>query len=802
MFNHLLKSTIRQFKKHLNANIINCVGLILGFTCFIFILLYTDFEMNYDNFHNDSNLIYRISTNELSEDGITEKATTNSRLRAVLKSKFPTSNVIRMDRLKGVFSLLNSELNLKQDDIFFVDSAFFNLFNFRLEKGDVNQALIKPNSIIISQKMAGYFFPNQNPLNQQIIYDKEHALTVTGVLADLPQNTHLKFTSLISFSSLQQIASHRLRSWDWPPMYTYIKFDQNPDQTQLAQVLATVVKNNYPKWQQNRTLIAQSARDIHLHSKRQNEIKENSNILMIYIIIAIGLFTLISACFNFMNFSIARSLKRAREVGIRKVIGADKRHIVTQFIGENLLVILATMLLAFILILIALPMMNQIFQTQFSFADFFQLRILIIIGLAVIFTSFLSGFYPAFYASSLQPIESIKGQLSSRKVATRLKKILVIIQFGLSAVFIITATTIDRQLDYLNEKDIGYDKQLLINIPLEEYESQIQFETFKRMIKVNPNIINITASTTVPMAENPINWPVIPDGYTIENRLNFDELGVDFDFIETYKAKIISGRNFSKEFPSDREQAFILNEAAVRKLGWSNPINKKFAVEINDPDTHKDIVKQGKVIGVIQDIHIKSLYNPVQPLYLHIVKPSYYIDYFTVRIKKVAISETLAFIKEKWDIFSPNRPFDYSFLEQRIEATYTNENNLSTFVYSYSWISIFIAVIGLFSIATISSEQRSKEFAIRKVIGAKTSQILSLIVNEFVLLIIIANLISIPIAYKWSQTWLFTFAYHIEIDWSIFILTAAVLILITLLAISTQSMRAARALPITALKFE
>ncbi len=726
MLKNYFKIAFRNLARFKIYSFINIAGLAVGMAVSILIILYIQEELSYDKFHKNADRIYRLSREWFNEDGTSSLhlARVAPPIGPLLKNDFPNTieEVTRVISDYSTFLRVDNK-TFVEDKFFWAEDNFFKIFSFKMIKGNPETALKDPYSVVLTESMAKKYFGNEDPIGKTILYERQNNLKVTGVIEDVPENSHFKFDFLGSFITLNDYigVENLTTNWGSNNYVTYLLLPKNFPASELEKQFPSFLDKHLTQiYTQERgtppsvkpskvnQLHLWKLTDIHLHSHLTTELEENGDINDVYIFSIIALFILLIACINFMNLATARSAKRAREIGMRKVLGAYKKQLMLQFIGESLMISFIAMLIAVVIVEAALPFFNNFIDKHLSL-NYFGNPIVIIglLGLTLI-VGLISGSYPAFLLSSFSTIKVLKGNNSSSRKST-FRTVLVVAQFTISIVLIICMGIVYSQMQYFKNKDLGYDKNRIVILPSNQ-DMRKNIESVKSQLFENPNILNVTSSRLVPsdMLLNSWGGQLVGGDETIplNFRLAVDE--VDYDFIKTYGLQLIAGRDFSREFGTDDTAAFILNEAAVKQLGW-NPreaIGKKMIYG----------QREGQVIGVINNFNFESLHNKIVPIILLISKTGN--SQFSVKISGKDISGTLGFLKRKWTELRPDYPFEYTFLESQLDELYTPEKKLGEIFGVFSLLAVIIACLGLFGLASFAAEQRTKEIGIRKVLGA------------------------------------------------------------------------------------
>lgn len=792
----------RNLMRNKFYSFINIFGLVIGIACFTLITLFVVDEWSYDKFHSKADRIYRV-VGKLETDGQGERSSSCTfPLAAAMKNDYGhlIEKVVRFFNFQEQSHTLQVEdIKFNEKRTFFVDSTLFDVFDFPLIKGNPVTALANPNSIIITQELAKKYFGDKDPLGKFIKYDGGVQLMVTGILADIPEQTHIHFDALISFSSLRQILDPNIQSknWVWNPCWTYILLKPNVNPAEIERDFPNFIQKYYPDFIKNQAGHSlQPLTAIHLTSNLDYEIEANSSKSSIYIFAAIGIFILLIACINFTNLATARSATRAKEVGIRKVVGAHNSNLITQFLIESVLMGLIAVVVALGLVEILLPFFNS-FSEKTLRLDFKNIPLLlpgiIFIGLL---SGLFSGLYPAFFLSSFLPVKVLKGQFKNSRAGQIIRKSLVIGQFAISVILIICTGIIYKQLKFMQNADTGFNREQVLVLPV-RINMFAQVKPFVDEIKKNKEIINVATMNDI-IGERHNTHEFNYEGMKPDDWIYFPALMVNETFIETFDIKLLAGRGFSKEFATDDSLAVIINESMVKHLNWGTPENA-LGKQFYTP-TGKE-----KVIGVVKDFNFESLVNDVGPFVLDIPsrkQRAIWIKHLAIRIGKNNPQATINFIENKWKEFVKDYPLEYYFLKDDLKQLYKAQENLSKLVAYFSVLAIFIACLGLFALADYTAQQRKKEIGIRKVLGASTSGLARLLSLDFLKLIVIANLIAFPLSFYLMKWWLQGFAFKTSISVSIFLLAGILTSFIALATVITQAVKASLSNPVLVLKYE
>ncbi|MGD8538474.1 MAG: ABC transporter permease [Candidatus Aminicenantes bacterium] len=799
MLKNYLKITLRNIKRNKAFSVINIAGLAIGMACCILIVNYIVFESSYDRFHKNADNIYRINT--LLEIGGRggNLASTNHPIGDYLRENYTeVLNSVKFRRYKYGQTLIEYEDNkFFEERLYYADNSVFDVFSYPMLIGDPKTALKSSHSIVLTESYAIKYFGEENPLGKILRLDNFEDFKVTGVIRDFPPNTHFPINMLLSFESFYVNNPQLKGRWmgDFE-VHTFIQLEKGFDYKELETKLPAIVEKQIGK-----LIKVVGARveysilpltDIHLHSDLLNEPTGQSDISYIYGFSAIALFILLIACFNFMNLSTARSAKRANEVGVRKVLGANKTKLVYQFLGESLILSTFAYFIAAGLAELSLPIIRSLTTVELSIF-FTDIPLFILISVGFVFVvGIVAGSYPAFFLSSFKPVSILKGSLRTGSTSYRFRSVLVVFQFAISVFLFIGTITILNQIRFMKNRNLGFEREHLVFVQFFDDSLMSSTETVKNELLKIPGVIHASATSHIP-GHGARHNGYVPEGFAIEESIMMGRISVDSDFITTFGIELIEGRNFSPEFTADKNQSILINETALKEIGWEDPLGRQIR-ELDDKMLPKT------VIGVVRDFHTDSLHNPLEPVLIG-QNPAAF-KYIAVRLGPGNISETMTSLEKIWKELDSTGTFDYAFLEDSLIAQYRAEERLSKIFTYFSILAIFIACLGLFGLASFAAEQKTKEIGIRKVLGAPVSGLIFFLSKEFTKWVIVANLIGWPIAYFLMQKWLQNFAFRISIGIGIFLLAAILALLIALVTVSYQSLKAALANPIESLRYE
>lgn len=800
MFKNYLKIALRNILRYRTYSFINIIGLAIGMACCILILLFVQDELGYDGYHANADHIYRLFAESKSLGETSRIAPIGAPLAKIFSSVLPeVRQATRINRGDRVL-VKNGNKKFFEELFFYADPEIFDVFSFSFIKGDSQTALAAPFSVVITESMAQKYFDGENPIGKSVIMDNEHSFNITAVIQDVPRNSHFRFDFLASLETLTDLRGERYLTHPGNlAFYTYILLQEGADPAELERKFHVGLTQFLGEQAASRiSFHLQPLKSIHLHSKLEFEIEANSDISYIFIYSAIAFFILLIASFNFMNLSTARSATRAKEVGMRKVLGAHRMQLVKQFLGESVILSSLSLFLAIILAELLLRLFNSLTGKDLALPYFGNFGIFLGFFGIILVVGILAGLYPAFFLSAFNPLRTLKGKVGTAGKSSSFRHFLVVAQFAISIVLIIGTVIIQNQLSYMRNRNLGFNKEQVVIIPMPDPKARQAYKSIKTELMQNPSLISATASSSVPGKSFHVITYRAEDMPENEHQKMVSYF-VDYDFLETLGIELAAGRNFSQEFSTDETSAFILNETAVKKLGWDSPLNKQI-IWPSDLRKKDAIVKEGRVIGVVKDFNVTSLHQLIEPVILQI-RPKNFRS-ISARIKAENIPETLAFLRDKWMKFFPAFPFEYSFLDDDFEKLYRADEKVGQIVGIFSSFAIFVACLGLFGLASFTAEQRTKEIGIRKVLGASVSGMVILLSKEFAKWVLLANIFAWPIAYYAATRWLQNFAYRTSIGVVVFVLAAVLALVIALATVSYQAIKTALANPVEALRYE
>ena len=806
MLKNYLKTALRNLWRYRGYTLINIFGLAIGIACVALILLYVQSELSYDRFHTNKDRIYRLnieSTNPQTGEK-NARAIGPYRLAKELKTDFSDfSQIVRFARQSGEIVEFDDQ-QFSEDNLAFVDPGVFQMFDFSLTQGDPREVLKPPFSVVISESIAQKYFGAANPIGKELEIRGE-SFEITGVMEDVTKNSQFDFNILVSMNCAPQVFSTIvLENWGEGYVHTFVMTPEDKSPADYEGRLAAFVDKNLEAWKPfSPRLQMQPLPKLYLYSKDISSYPPGGDITYIYAFTLIAIFILIIASINYMNLATARSSVRAEEVGMRKVVGAAKSQLMGQFLSESILLALISSLLAIGIIFLALPGFNNLADRQISFHLIRNWPVLVgIIGIAT-FVGVLAGSYPALLLSGFKPAAIFSGQLSQGLKGGVLRKVLVSFQFTTSIFLLIVTGVVYQQLQYCKNMDLGFDKKHLLLIPGTPLDLRGKYEQFSARLKSNPRIVSAAGSSRVPPGNLSSSLRARPEGVPEDQQRGMQTVWTDYEFVETMGFQIVAGRSFSRDFPADAQTAFILNEAAVKDIGWTNEsaIGKTFgSSEIKEWQSGQWENRDGQVIGVLKDFHFESLKDEIVPT-VYFIAP-YMAWNYVVKINSENIPETISFIEKTWKEFNPEASFEYTFVDDNFAALYENEERQGKIFGLFALLAIFIACLGLVGLASFTAEQKKKEIGIRKVLGASSMSIITLLSKEFSWLVLVAFLLATPISWYIMNIWLQDFVYRINIGFYIFLLAGLFALLIAWITVGLQTMKAANANPINSLQQE
>ena len=793
MIKNYFKIALRKLWKYKVFSLINIMGLAVGMTACFLIYLYVHFETSYDAFHTKANRIYRIITDIKTPSDLLQWSSTSAPMAINMQKDFP--EVESAVRIRGEsFLVRKGNEKFQENNTVMADSTLFSIFDFPLVYGNKNTALKEPMSIVLSQTAAKKYFGNSNPVGQTVLLTGASInATITGIMKDIPENSQLKADMIVSMSSQKQIYGQSIDSqWTSFNLVSYLLLKPGVNVKSLTakfpQFLDKHVGSQLKDAQMSFTLFLEPLRYVYLYSTRDGS--KTGNINNVYIFSIIAVFILLIACINFINLTTARSAEQAKEIGIRKVVGAARFQLARQFMGESVVICFMSFIIAVLLCSLLLPLFNQLAGKRVSTPFFYHPLYIVNLFFIAIGIGIVAGFYPALVLSSFKPVSVLKGRFATGTRGILLRKGLVIFQFTISIILIIGTVIVYTQLNYMRSQDLGFSKDQTIVIDTNADKNK---DAFKESLSSVPGVLSTTFSSTVPGGGTNTAYSKVQNKTGDMQTASLDIYFVDFNYINQYKMKVIAGRGFSKEFGTDTTQAMVINESTSKLLGYSSPqqaIGRNF----------DQWGRKGKIIGVIKDFHYQALQEPIKPLTLRIEPGGY--QFLSIKVSANNLPATIKAIESKWNQIIPNRPFDYSFLDESFDKQYRAEDRFGSLFFNFAILAIFISCLGLLGLASYSTLQRTREIGVRKVLGASVSNIINLLSIEFLKLVLVAFIIAAPVAWLFMNKWLRDFAYRTSLSWWMFVFAGIAAIVIAFGTISFQAIKAAIANPVKSLRTE
>ena len=811
MWKNYLTIAVRNLIRQKGYSLINILGLAIGIACCLLILLYVQDELSYDRYNDNADRIYRLTMDVRLPFMESSTARSMPMMGPNLRDEYP--EVVDFVRFKPPFLswMVRYEDNRFNELRFvFADSSIFEVFSLNLVRGNPSTALRDPYTMVINEDTARKYFGDEDPIGKVVNADNWKDFRITGVMENMPENSHIRYDILPSFVSLTDMYGDGFANSPFASeFYTYLLLQEGVSVEALEAKFPDFIAKHYGSFdfiknpREEIKLRLQPLTDIHLRSNLEQEFTQNNDIATVYTFSIIAVFILIIACINFMNLATARAANRTREIGLRKVLGAYRSQLIRQFLGESIFFALLALVLAVGFVYLSLPAFSALagkdLALNFSDTDLW----IALVGITFL-VGVLAGSYPAFMLSAFQPTEVLKGGRQTGARGTLFRKILVVSQFAVSIALIIGTFIVQDQMTFLQNKPLGFKKDQMVILRVTN--GLAQYTAVKNAFLEHPNIEAVTMSNNVPGGIEHIAVPRFPLGVPegVEVNENTDpietaQLFVGYDFIDTYDIELLEGRNFSREFGTDSFSSVILNQSAAKLFGWESAVDKY----INAGRDREGNIRKRQVIAVVKDFHVRSLHEAIEPLAFTVADSIHQITgAMTIRIRPNNVPETMAFIEETWRRIASNWAFHYSFLDEDFARHYHNEEKLRTLSNYFAFLAIFIGCLGLFGLASFTAQKRTKEIGIRKVLGAPVTGLVLLLAREFLKLVLIANVIAWPIIYLVMDRWLSGFAYRIDINWPVFILAGLMALAIALFTVSFQAIKAAWTNPVDTLRYE
>lgn len=808
MIKNFFISIIRSLRKQSGYMLLNLAGLTIGITSFLFISLYVIHELSYDRFHDNYKNIYRLKVVGRLAGGELDQAVTAAPMAQAMINDYPEILKVTRVRNMGDWLIGYGEKKFNEEGALFADSTFFEVLDFRLLKGDPATALVRPRSMVMTEEYARKYFGDTDPIGQRVTVESDTVLyTITGVVENVPDNSHLQFDILASMSTYPQMANNQF--WIAHNFYTYIVASDGTEKDSLqAKLQDMVIKYVGPQLQQalgttiddfrnagnDFRYVMEPLKDIHLKGATQYNLEPPGSLSTVYIFAVIAILILTIAIINYVNLATAKSAGRAREVGVKKVSGASRKGLIFQFIGESLIIAAVAVVISVLLVYALTPSFNHLTGMTITFSLLKNNALLFLAGLIIV-VGISAGFYPAFVLASFDPVEVLKGTLSPGSMSRRLRSVLVIFQYAVSIIIIIGSIVVYRQLNFMTRKDLGFDKNNLIVIRRSDAFWR-QREAFRDQVLKIDGVVNAGFSRQVP-GMNFSNNAFLRDDDPERNTYLLQQAWVSFDYPQTLGVKLASGRFFSRDYGTD-STSVLINEAAVKSLGLKEPVVGQFILQPAGPQQFQRF----QIIGVMKDFNITSMHKPIDPVCFSVLFPGGGDQFASIRLTGKNVNATIKAIEEKWKEFTPNQPFQYEFLADSWNNLYRSEMKTGKIFILFSFLAIFIAAIGLIGLVTFMTNKRTREIGIRKTYGASAPAVLSLLLKEILVLIAISSVIAWPVAYIGARYWMEGFADKASVSPLIYALSTLVVLIVGFLSVSYQTIRAATFSPADALRIE
>ncbi len=808
MILNYFKTAIRNICRHRVHSILSITGLAVGMACTIVILFWVRFELSFDRHHKKAERIYRLATDFHFGSFQGKYAVSNHPAGPTLQRDYPeVLKAVRFHPVWGSSNVRFKDRQFIQKGMFYADNTVFEVFTLPLLRGDPGSALTAAYSVVITKDIAAKYFGEEDPLGKIIKISNavhknlhnEPNFTVTGVVEKSPSNSHFTFDMLLSYETIYVGNEKQREKWTGNiDNYTYLLLAPNADYRELEKKLPALVERYLAKEIQDVgagfDLFLQPLLRIHLYSKLKGDIAYPGAIEGVVAFTAIAILILLIGCINFMNLSTARSTSRAREIGVRKSLGADRRALVNQFMGESLVFSMISLFLALGLVELLMPLFRSIFPWEVKFENVYSPSTIVgFLALAVL-VGVISGSYPAFLMSAFQPLRALKGVYSKGAGKSRFRSLLVVFQFTVSITLIVATIVCFRQFVYLQDKALGFSREQVVVVNIVDTSIRERTESVKAELRQHHGIVGVAFSSHLPGGSARRNV-FAPQGFAYENMQQMDAVSVDADFVPTMQIGTLAGRNFLSDNSSDSSRAILINETAVRKFGWTTEFAVgKTITELTDTMVEKTIV------GVVKDFHQRNLFNTIEPLYIENEPKAFHV--VLIKIRSGSISETLGFLEKKWKEIDSSGVFDYWFLDEGLTARYRSIKKIGMLFIGFTCFAILIACMGLFGLAMFSVEQRTREIGIRKALGASMADIALMLSKSFIKWVLVANIFAWPLTYWFTADWLEDYPYRINVGVGVYALAGLLALAIALLAVSYQTVKAARGNPVDALRYE
>lgn len=778
---------IRNIKKHKAYSTINIVGLAIGMACSILILLWVQDELRFDKWHSKSERMGRVLVRVMTNGEPYEVAVNPAALGPNLQKDFPEMESVCRFKNWGEWLFLYKDGEFIQANSGAIDSTAFDIFDFKFLLGSKEKALTDPHSLVLTEDLSHRIFGDENPIGKVLEVKDRGVFKVVAVIADV-EHSHFDFDFLFPFQVIKEDGENIDEMGQGSYNFAIYFLLKNKN---LFSSVDEKLKNSLNKFSDENTteLFSQKFKDIYLHSNFAYDFIFKGDITNVITFSTIAFLVLIIACINFMNLTTARSSNRAKEIGLRKVVGAKRSSVISQFLSESILMSFVSFIIALAIVGVLLPKFNELSGKELTPAMLIEPSIVLMLILIALITGILAGSYPAFFLSAFNPIKVLKGKLSNGAKSSLFRKVLVVIQFTLSVALIVSTIMISKQMRFVKNKDLGYNKNHLVHIAMNGGIRK-NFESLKQQLLQNPNIKGVTTSRVLPVYACPSTSINEWEGKDDDREMTIHFFPVGYDFFETMEISMVDGRTFSKDFSADTVNSFIINQEAAKQMGMENPVGKTMSLHGTS----------GYIIGVMKDFNFNNIRNKIAPLVLFMNHNQARICF--VRISENNTQETLSYIEDVWKRFEPDYDFNFRFMDESLARLYRSEQRSNTLINYFSIFSIFISCLGIFGLASFMAEQKTKEIGVRKVLGADIPHVVRIFSVEFTKLVLIGNVLAYPIAVYAMNKWLSNFAYHTNLTWWIFVLAAVISFTLVLITIAYQSYKAAVKNPVLSLRYE
>lgn len=810
MLRNFFKTAFRNIVKYRAYSMINFIGLTSGLALSLLIITYVRSELSYDRFHAKADRIYRLRY--AAPNGM-ELASTPPSISPRLKDFFP--EVEETARMYGRnVSISRPEENevFEETNIFFADSAIMDIFSFDFVRGDAKGALANEFTVLITEEMAEKYFGNTDPIGQTLRFSNAHSFTVTGVVRNFPDNSHIRFNMLVPYENMFDLetdeAARAMRNnfevnYVISHSYTYVLLRPGADPSSVNERMGDFIKKNaQPALQVGQVFSLMPLTDIHLRSTLLAEPSPTNSTSNLIIFTGVGILTLLIASINYINLSTAQSLTRIKEIGIRKIMGSMRYQLIGQFLAESFLFCFIALLLSYGIFYSLLPMLNEVTGKHLEFTEVVDLFMLVSSFALLIVITLMAGGYPAYFVTKFNSVHALKGDHLPGG-SQFLRKVLVVFQLTIACMLLTGSLIIMKQMDFLNNRPLGFHRDQVITVPLfsqnlngifrqDDSTFRSRLESFRHMVEAQTGVRK-TAMSSTPPGLGAMFRGTIPEGFTSEDNMFVANLSVDYDFLDAYDMKLVAGRSFSRDFVTDPTSAFIVNETAIREFQWESP-EKALGRTINREG------KEGKVIGVIGDFHFMSLTTPVSAMVLEF-NPNMF-NSLSIRLDHANTAEVVEKIRAQWNVAFPEKAFEYTFLDEQLNEQYLNFRNFGLIIQSFTIVAILIACLGVYGLVLFVVKRKVKEIGVRKVLGATVGNILKMIYSDFAWLLVLGFVFAIPLSYFLLHTWLQNFTYHTTIDVVTYVISLLIIVLTVSLTVGYQAMKASMANPVTSLRTE